>query len=138
MVSMVGRRKPRVYLAGGMHSGWQDFVLREVGAIAVFLDPRSHGLKEPHAYVRRDLALVRKADIVFACLERSNPSGFGLAVEIGFAHALGKKVILVDEIRDRYTRFCDEVADFNEATLQAGVERLMAIIAARKLLSEQQ
>ena len=33
-------------------------------------------------------------------MEPTNPGGYSLALEIGFAHALGKKVLLVDEIDD--------------------------------------
>jgi hypothetical protein len=32
-----------------------------------------------------------------ACLEGSNPGGYALALEVGFARALGKFVILVDD-----------------------------------------
>lgn len=102
--------------------------MSQLGTVAVFFDPRAHGLTESRDYVKRDLSHVRKADIIFAFLEKSNPSGFGLAVELGFAHALSKRIILIDEVGSRYTRFCDEVADFNEPTLAAGISRLKTLL----------
>ena len=61
-------------------------------------DPRSHGFEgDPAAYTAWDLDAIRRSDLVFAYLERDNPSGFGLAVEIGYAAAQGKQVVLVDE-----------------------------------------
>lgn len=124
-------RKPRVYLAGGMRSGWQDKLVSRLGSQAVMFDPRAHGLMESRQYVKRDLAYVRKADIVFAYFEKTNPSGFGLAVELGYARALNKTIILVDEVRSRYTQFCDEVADFTEVSLDAGIARLESMLDAR-------
>lgn len=117
-----------VYLAGGMHSGWQNTVVDAIGQQALFLDPRSHALKTPRRYVERDLELVRRSDVVFGYLEKSNPSGFGLAVELGYARALGRKIILVNELRTRYTLFCDEVADFAEKDLVAGIARLRTFL----------
>lgn len=111
-----------------MHSGWQDYVIGHVGKKALYFDPRSHQLRQARDYVQRDLAFIQTADIVFAYLEKSNPSGFGLAVELGFARALGKRIIFVNETKNRYTRFMDEVADFHEANLTSGTARLMAML----------
>jgi hypothetical protein len=85
-----------VYLAGGFHSGWQQRV-----AIAVpdvhYKDPSKHGLSDPVQYTEWDLQAIRQSDVVFAYLEASNPAGFALSLEVGYAKALGKTVIFVDE-----------------------------------------
>lgn len=121
-------RKLVVYLAGGMHSGWQDSVIEKFSKRVRFLDPRAHKLKDPRLYVQRDLDFVRRSDIVFGFLEKRNPSGLGLAVELGFARALGKKIVLVNELRTRYARFCDEVSDHAEPNLKKGIARLEMLL----------
>lgn len=85
-----------IYLAGGMRSGWQDRVMRSLPEFR-FFDPRSHQLHNADAYTAWDLDAVRDSDWVFAYLEESNPGGFSLALELGYAKALSKKLILVDE-----------------------------------------
>jgi len=87
---------PRIYLAGGLVSNWQDTVIQAVPA-ARFLDPRTHGLRSPAAFTSWDLAAIRRCDILFAYLEANNPGGYALSLEMGFAKALGKHIVLVDE-----------------------------------------
>ncbi len=90
----------KTYLAGGMRSGWQDkFDGYDV------VDPRDNQTKIPREYTFWDVAHLQLCDLVFAYLEDDNPSGFGLAVEIGIAIGRGKPVIFVNEKQDRYTEF---------------------------------
>lgn len=86
----------KVYLAGGMKSGWQDEVIHKVPD-CIFLDPRSHGLIDENQYTRWDLEAIQASNLVFAYLEKTNPGGYALALELGYAKALGKPIILVDE-----------------------------------------
>lgn len=86
-----------VYLAGGMKDGWQE----KVAPLLVgheLLDPRSWSSPDPAVYTARDLAAVRKAHVILVHMSSSNPSGFGLSVELGYAYALGKRIIFCDEI----------------------------------------
>lgn len=85
----------RVYLAGGMKSGWQE-VVKSAVPDHVYIDPSTHNLVEPDQYTMWDLAGVNRCDWVFAYMEESNPSGIGMAVEIGYAKALNKPIIFVD------------------------------------------
>jgi len=64
---------------------------------ATYRDPRSHGLADGQEYARWDLAAIKDSDIVFAMLEVTNPGGYALALEVGYAKALGKYIVLVDE-----------------------------------------
>jgi nucleoside 2-deoxyribosyltransferase len=89
----------KIYLAGGFRSGWQEIVKSKLKDF-YFLDPSEHCIKDPLEYTRWDLAAVRNSDIVLANMESSNPGGYALALEIGFARALGKKIYLVDQIED--------------------------------------
>lgn len=85
-----------VYLSGGHYSGWQENVMKEANGFK-FKDPSKNGLTNPRLYTEWDLEAIRSSDIVFAYFEDSNPGGYGLSLEIGYAAALGKHIILVDE-----------------------------------------
>jgi nucleoside 2-deoxyribosyltransferase len=89
-------REIKVYLAGGFHSGWQDLVKARTSNLR-FFDPREYKLDAAELYTAWDLNAIRESDWVFAYLEKSNPGGYALALEIGFAKALGKKILLIDE-----------------------------------------
>jgi len=96
-----------VYLSGGMHSEWQDIFIKAYPDIE-FIDPRSHGLKNPYDYTKWNMDGIERADIVIAYLEKSNPSGLGMAFEIGYALGLGKTVIFENEKGyDRYTHILE-------------------------------
>lgn len=89
----------RVYLSGGMNdSNWQQNVITQVGKEGfVFYNPKEHNLEHSKEYTIWDLFYVKNCDIVFAYMQRNNPSGYGLTLEVGYAAALGKPIILVDE-----------------------------------------
>ena len=86
----------KVYLAGGMTNPWREDVKAKAPNLE-YLDPCVHGLSAERLYTTWDLLAVRKCDAVFVYFEADNPSGFGLSIEAGYACALGKTVILVDE-----------------------------------------
>ena len=109
----------KVYLSGGMRSGWQDIfkaVARNQG-ITCF-DPRDHGLVDAGAYVKKDLEWVKESDLVMAYLESSNDSGVGLSVELGYAKALGKEIWLVCEKFDKKWDFIRALADAEFKTVE--------------------
>lgn len=89
-----------------MRSGWQDQFAALLPQTVELIDPRSHGLADPAAYTAWDLTGVRAADMVVVYMHQGNPSGFGLSIEAGYAHALGKPIIFVDQCgadpRSRY------------------------------------
>lgn len=89
----------KIYLAGGFRSGWQVIVKSRLKGFEL-LDPCVHGIEDPTEYTRWDLAAVSDSDIVLANMEASNPGGYSLALEIGFAKALGKSIYFVDQIED--------------------------------------
>jgi nucleoside 2-deoxyribosyltransferase len=88
-----------IYLAGGFKSGWQAGVIEQLPGYE-FLDPSQHNIQDAAEYTRWDLDAVRASDILLGYMESTNPGGYSLALEIGFAYALGKAVVLVDEIKD--------------------------------------
>lgn len=126
-LALEGRRRGlKVYLAGGFRSGWQDIVMAAVPEF-VFLDPRVHGLQDEMEYLVWDLEAVHQSDWVFAYLEATNPAGYALALEVGYAKALGKRIIFVDEksvseeqLR-RYLSMVRAAADVTVASLEEGI-----------------
>jgi len=91
--------RKKIYLAGGFRSGWQAVVKSKLQGFEL-LDPSAHDIEDPVEYTRWDLAAVRDSEIVLANMEASNPGGYSLALEVGFAKALGKSIYLVDQIED--------------------------------------
>lgn len=87
----------KIYLAGGMNSGWQEVIIERFKTDFIFYNPAKHKLLKPSEYTAWDLHYVKNSDIVFAFMEKENPSGFGLTLEVGYAKALNKTIILVDE-----------------------------------------
>ena len=99
----------KVYLSGGMNnSNWQQEVIEQLGGAEksyVFYNPREHNLSHSREYTIWDLFYVKNCDVVFAYMQKDNPSGYGLTLEIGYATALGKPIILVDERSDNDEKF---------------------------------
>ena len=85
-----------VYLAGGFYSGWQDRVKQEAPQHDYY-DPRVDTDQLRNFNIaQQDFAGVDWSNLVFAYFERDNPSGIGLALEVGFAVARYKRVIIID------------------------------------------
>ncbi|MBZ4040946.1 MULTISPECIES: nucleoside 2-deoxyribosyltransferase domain-containing protein [Flavobacterium] len=91
--------KTKVYLAGGMNeSNWQKKVIETINSENfVFYNPREHELTNSAEYTFWDLFYVKQSDILFAYMQNDNPSGIGLTLEVGYARALDKSIILIDE-----------------------------------------
>ena len=85
----------RIYLAGGFRSGWQAAVAAKLVEFEC-LDPSQHRINDPADYTAWDLEAIRRCDVLLANMEASNPGGYALALEVGFAKALGKFICFVD------------------------------------------
>jgi nucleoside 2-deoxyribosyltransferase len=116
-----------IYLAGGFRSGWQKSVIQQLPGYS-FLDPSQHNIQNPSEYTKWDLEAIRASDIVLGNMEATNPGGFSLALEIGFARCLDKTVILVDQIEDpsisRYFEMVRQCSDFVFKSLDQAIEYL--------------
>ena len=123
---------PKVFLSGRLESEWQDKVIAEVCNLE-FYDPRSHGLHSTRQYSIWDMYHIRQSDILFGYMEKENPSGYGLATEIGYARGLGKTVILVDERSPvdeqfrRYFAIAREASDVVFESLEQGITFLKSL-----------
>jgi hypothetical protein len=102
----------RVYLAGGMKTKWRQYVktcLAEKGVD--WMDPCSHGIVDPAGYTDWDLWAITESDCLLGFLEKSNPAGANLTLEIGYAKARGLHVVFVDETERKDMTMAREVAD---------------------------
>lgn len=100
----------KIYLSGGMKDGWQDHIKRDFPG-HVWLDPRDHGLKIARDYTKRDLEMIDESEMIWAYFPLSNPSGIGLAAELGYAKAKGKAIYLAIETKERHWDFVKELAN---------------------------
>jgi nucleoside 2-deoxyribosyltransferase len=119
-----------VYLAGGLHSGWQKTVQKACPKLDCIspLD-KDEGDMTLTEFGTWDLHHVKQADLVFTYIERTNPSAIGAAIETGYAAGQGTTVILVLEpahkhFKDRYLDFYKKVADVTYETLEEGIQYL--------------
>lgn len=120
----------KVFLSGGFRSGWQDIVIDRLKDKFIFLNPQRHNLAAPKQYTTWDIHFVKKCDIFFGYMEQSNPSGYGLALELGLAYAMGKTIILVDERSEhdkdfsRYFKIVQQSSSVVFTSLDEGVDFL--------------
>ena len=122
-MSLVATECINVYLAGGMRSNWQDKVksafchehIFDGKQCVRFLDPRdwNYALNAQFsseersqtvspafekAYTDKDINGINQSSILIGYLEETNVSGAGLALELGYARAMGKTIyLLIDE-----------------------------------------
>lgn len=122
--------KSNVYLAGGFHGDWQTQVKEGLLEDFTFFDPKEHQIQDKTQYTQWDLHHISKADILFGYMSKTNPSGFGLALEIGYAKALNKLVILVDEksakdeLFSKYFGIAHKASSVTFHNLQEGIDYL--------------
>lgn len=119
----------KVYLAGSLNGGWQDTIKKDPRMKKIeFFDPSTHGLDKPEDYTIWDLRHLKESDVVLGYYSIVNPSGFGMCIEIGYAKALNKKIILIDEVgRDNWAivrECCTVVVKYTNA----GIVELLNLI----------
>ena len=117
----------KVYLAGGFKTRWQDVVIERAPKFE-FLDPSLHGIQDPIEYTKWDLNAVEESDIVFAHMEGSNPGGYAMALEIGYAKALNKTVIYTEsdipnELKKRFD-MVRSASDYQYTNINDGIKKL--------------
>jgi nucleoside 2-deoxyribosyltransferase len=123
------RRK--IYLAGGFRSNWQGLAALRLASRYELLDPSVHNIQDPAEYTRWDLEAVRQSDIVLANMEASNPGGYSLALEVGFAKALDKRIFFIDQIEDdlvkRYFEMVRQCCERVFLTLDDALDHLSSL-----------
>lgn len=127
--------KQKVYLAGGFKSDWANKV-KSSSSNFIWINPKekefNNGervIMDVNEYGKWDLHFIKKCDIIFVYVERTNTSCIGLCCEAGYAKGLGKTVITVLEpnhetIKDSYLSFITQVSDIVFETFEDGLEYL--------------
>ena len=115
----------KVYLAGGFDSDWRS----KIKSHHELIDPsekEKSGNWSVKSYSTWDKYAIQSCDVLFAYMERTNPSGIGLACELGYARGLGKFVILCIEpehsyYKDSTLEFLTSFADNTFSNLELGI-----------------
>jgi len=124
------KTKLKVFLSGGFKSNWQTTIIDECKDDFIFFNPKEHNIKNSRLYTTWDVHFVKECDILFAYMEKTNPSGFGLTFEVGVAYALNKTIILIDDKSenddafDRYFQMIKNSANVVFTNLDDGIEYL--------------
>lgn len=112
----------KVYLAGGFYSDWRQKVM-EGAPEHEYYDPEFQGSQTCIAkYTLADLDAIDWSNIVFAYLT-SYPKYGGLAVEVGYAYAKEKSILLVTE-KDDTDGMIVGLSKYVYLSLEGGIERL--------------
>jgi len=113
----------KIYLAGGFYSDWKQKVV-EGAPNHDYYDPELDKEKERAicAYTIADLERIDWCDTLFAYLT-DYPKYGGLAVEVGYAYAKGKIIILVTE-KDDTDGMIAGLSKWIYLSLNGGIERL--------------
>jgi len=85
--------------------------------------------KKPNVYTTWDLHGVATAEVIFAYMEKDNPSGYGLSLEIGYALGKGKLVIFVNESTNKHLPIVEEASSVLFKSLEEGLYFLSFIPA---------
>lgn len=121
---MNGQHRGTIYLAGGFASKWQTVVQQGLPHFD-FIDPSRNDIRNPQEYTRWDLDAIRRCDVVLANMEPTNPGGYALSLEVGFAKALDKKIIFIDQITDsslsRYFEMIRQCSDKTFTTVEEAI-----------------
>jgi nucleoside 2-deoxyribosyltransferase len=114
----------KIYLAGGMRTEWRQYIKTNMNDLEVtWLDPTESGLTKPKEYTFYDMACVESCDLILCYLEKTNPSGIGLAFEMGYAKGLKKKILFVNEQLDnKYTSILMECGCLIVESLDRAIE----------------
>lgn len=129
-------KRPKVYLAGGLHSNWQEQVMSAVLG-ADYFNPRVSYIEakekgeweSPQVYVDRDLNWLRECDIIFCYQEETLPDTVNCSWEMGYGFAKGKKIIYVNQrVIDRYVTMASLTSVVYTRDLAEGIEKLKELI----------
>ena len=103
----------KIYLSGGFKTGWQVDVTEAIHRLrdtAEVLDPSLHRIHDPKLFTEANLGMLRDCDIVFAYMEATNPGISNMSFELGYAHAMNKTIVLVNEKGQRWAEMMHQNA----------------------------
>lgn len=93
-----------IFLSGGLKTGWQDearFIIDAADVAVRYFDPRTWQDSQTSSadYTKRDIDAIKECQIILAYMDSHNPSGLGLSVELGYAAALGRKIVFCGPVK---------------------------------------
>jgi nucleoside 2-deoxyribosyltransferase len=116
----------KIYLSGGLRSGWQD-LMPEINGVEYF-DPRKESDQvKAIGFVKDDIAGVKESDLVFCYMEKNNPSGLGAAWECAVAAENEIPIIVVWE-KSYIDPFFACYSQFLYSSFEEGVKRLVKVV----------
>ena len=116
----------KIYLAGGFRTNWQERV-KDEAAQHQYYDPKTEADQNfAYRWTNSEIEAMKSCDLVLAYFELSNPSGLGLAKEIGWATILNKPVIYVDE-HERINLFLASCSKRLYSKLQPAIDYLASL-----------
>lgn len=122
----------KVYLSGGFKTGWQEEVTAEILRLRPdvdIADPREHKMHDPAHYTKWNMKNIADCDLLFAYMEHDNPGIANVAFEIGYAVALGKVVVLINEKGQRFAEMMHQGADtYGDVAGALSALRLMEVL----------
>ena len=119
-------RKLKIYLSGKTPSQWQDRV-KERHPQYDYIHRKSIDYFNSFDDARESFKAIGYCDVVFAYLENTEQADYNTALEMGFAHSLGKKIIMVSE-RTSYISMLHYCADVNFYALSYAIDALEIVI----------
>lgn len=123
----------KVYLAGGIKNLWREIVKEKVNCI--YFEPKND-MVDPASYTLYDLTAIEKCDVLFGFMEKDNLSGIGLALEIGYAKALCKPIILVNESDNKHFAIVEQSSGVVFKKLNDGLELLQQMSSFYDFITE--
>jgi nucleoside 2-deoxyribosyltransferase len=94
-----------IYIAGGTRTNWRDEI-----NLSNF-DIMSLQGKPLGEIMQQELDWLDECDAILAWFPKENPSGIGLATEMGYVKALGKPIVLVHDGNPKIN-WLQHIADF--------------------------
>lgn len=87
----------KIYLAGHWRTMWREEMIKSINGAQwlVPVHPDDPGGTDPTNFVLRDLALIRRSDLLIALIS-SHARNIGTCTEVAYAYALGVPVVLID------------------------------------------
>lgn len=121
-----------VYLTGGFRGDWHQQVIEQCPQFT-FQQSVKYGVYDASKYILKELEMIKSSDVIFVYLESGSRDSHSLSLEIGYAKALGKSIILVDEKSSINFEFwqdwdmCRYACDSIFMTLEEGINYLRGI-----------
>lgn len=129
----------KVYLGGNVHTNWRKQVVEacpHIEFLQPYKDSRGRFIRTdegvslitPSHFVTRDLLFIRSCDVIFAYITKygEHSRHHGLMIELGYAKALRKAIVLVYEMPE--FDFATGIADTVFNDLEDGIAFLKFLV----------